>query len=294
MRRTINYIILVVAVLCSATMVQAQTTPSVYEQLQTALDNAEKLHQEAETLFNEGHYDEAEVKAEEARKAALEVKALRLKLRKMYEANARIQDAQYWYDRVSKKLEYLNELNQPVFIAAQKLLESARSKFSSEDYDGAITDATAAKKELLSLWAQYKDKTNDAGSKNVSVSDYSDTYTVRLIPKRRDCLWRIAEYDFIYGNPWKWSVIYEANKDKITDPDLIFPGQVFSIPRQRTVESGATDVPGDNSGTTVIRPTGDIEAAEHDMINDTLNTDETNAPASGETGGSSDTPFKSE
>ena len=56
------------------------------------------------------------------------------------------------------------------------------------------------------------------------------TYTVRLIPKRRDCLWRIAEYKFIYGDPWKWPIIYKANKDQIKDPDLIYPGQVFDIP----------------------------------------------------------------
>jgi len=59
----------------------------------------------------------------------------------------------------------------------------------------------------------------------------SDTYTVRLIPERRDCLWRIAEYDEIYGDPFRWPEIYSANKDQIKDPDLIFPGQVFTIPR---------------------------------------------------------------
>ena len=55
-------------------------------------------------------------------------------------------------------------------------------------------------------------------------------YTVRLIPERRDCLWRIAEYDYIYGNPYLWSRIYKANKSQIKNPDLIYPGQVFDIP----------------------------------------------------------------
>lgn len=56
------------------------------------------------------------------------------------------------------------------------------------------------------------------------------SYTVRLIPERRDCLWRIAEYDFIYGNPRLWSRIYKANKAQIKNPDLIYPGQIFNIP----------------------------------------------------------------
>lgn len=56
------------------------------------------------------------------------------------------------------------------------------------------------------------------------------TYVVRLIPQRRDCLWRIAGYPFIYNNPYLWPLIWIANLDIITNPDLIFPGQVLIIP----------------------------------------------------------------
>jgi nucleoid-associated protein YgaU len=68
---------------------------------------------------------------------------------------------------------------------------------------------------------------------------------VRLIPARRDCLWRIAEYTFIYNNPLKWTVIYEANKKTFRDPsnpNLIFPGQVLQIPNiAGETRSGAWD-----------------------------------------------------
>ena len=33
-----------------------------------------------------------------------------------------------------------------------------------------------------------------------------------------------------YGNANKWRTIYEANKDLINDPDLIFPGQKLKVP----------------------------------------------------------------
>lgn len=46
-----------------------------------------------------------------------------------------------------------------------------------------------------------------------------------------ECLWYIAGYDHIYGNPLQWPLIYKANKFKIKNPDLIYPGQVFIIPR---------------------------------------------------------------
>lgn len=49
-------------------------------------------------------------------------------------------------------------------------------------------------------------------------------YTV----KSGDCLWNIAKR--FYGNGSKYTVIYNANRDKIKNPNLIYPGQVFWIP----------------------------------------------------------------
>jgi len=58
-------------------------------------------------------------------------------------------------------------------------------------------------------------------------------YVVRLIESARDCFWRIAEYPFVYGDPLKWPILYQTNKDKIPQPDnphLILPGMVMTIP----------------------------------------------------------------
>ncbi len=57
-------------------------------------------------------------------------------------------------------------------------------------------------------------------------------YTVRLIPDRRDCLWRIAEYADIYGDPYKWPQIWRRNRKLIQNPDLIQPGWQLVIPPQ--------------------------------------------------------------
>lgn len=50
------------------------------------------------------------------------------------------------------------------------------------------------------------------------------TYTVQT----GDCLWTIAKY--FYGDGSAWSKIYNANRDKIANPNLIYTGQVFVIP----------------------------------------------------------------
>jgi len=49
---------------------------------------------------------------------------------------------------------------------------------------------------------------------------------------RGDYLWRISGKQDIFNDPWKWMRIYSANRDEIKDPDLIYPAQVFRIPRQ--------------------------------------------------------------
>ena len=50
------------------------------------------------------------------------------------------------------------------------------------------------------------------------------TYTVVA----GDSLSKIAKR--VYGNPQKWRVIYEANRSLIKNPDLIHPGQIFTLP----------------------------------------------------------------
>ena len=98
---------------------------------------------------------------------------------------------------------------------------------------------------LEQLLSQVREK---AALKAATVSKSADTYTVRLIPGKRDCLFRIAAYDYVYNDPTKWPLLYRSNESiirkhykkyaknasqsKYSRPeDLIFPGQVLDIPR---------------------------------------------------------------
>ena len=148
---------------------------------------------------------QAAAKAAEAEQARIVAAAL-----------ADIDNAQARYDwAVSENAEN----NYPELLGkGGSELEAAKAALSAEDYKGASDKARAA---LVSL----------SGIK--AFAPLPEKYVVRLIPARRDCLWRIAEYDFIYNNPLKWPVLYEANKKTFKDPsnpDLIFPNQVLVIP----------------------------------------------------------------
>lgn len=43
-------------------------------------------------------------------------------------------------------------------------------------------------------------------------------------------LWNIARQ--LYGSGYRYTTIYQANRDQIRDPDLIYPGQVLATPAQ--------------------------------------------------------------
>lgn len=82
-----------------------------------------------------------------------------------------------------------------------------------------------------------------ASNERVSVLD-----TGSVIIRRGDNLWRLSRR--IFGQGIRYTSIYDANRDQIRDPALIFPGQVFELPTPQE-EWGA--VPG-------------VEALEPDQI----------------------------
>jgi curli biogenesis system outer membrane secretion channel CsgG len=45
----------------------------------------------------------------------------------------------------------------------------------------------------------------------------------------------------IYNDPFMWPLIYKANKAQIKDPDLIYPGQTFAVPRSYTLDEVKED-----------------------------------------------------
>ena len=52
----------------------------------------------------------------------------------------------------------------------------------------------------------------------------------QVVVQPRQTLWRLARQ--VYGSGMRYTVIFLANKDHIRDVNLIYPGQVFSVPPQ--------------------------------------------------------------
>ena len=69
------------------------------------------------------------------------------------------------------------------------------------------------------------------GAKGAPVLQEGELVTTHIV-KDGETLWKIAGYPHIYGDPYKWKQIYEANKDVLEGPDSLKLGQVLIIPQE--------------------------------------------------------------
>jgi LysM repeat protein len=63
----------------------------------------------------------------------------------------------------------------------------------------------------------------------IPASDFPVPFSGGYQVRKGDSLWKIAAR--IYGDPTRWTQIHAANRDRIRNPDLIFPNQLFIIPQ---------------------------------------------------------------
>lgn len=143
------------------------------------------------------------------------------------------------------------EVAKDELAAAEESLANSKKMMDESKYKESI-DYSKESVRLSSIVMVTKkpaevkdtDKEKDIEGKDVSGSGGKDDadkvtkenedvdyflYTVVRRKVNTDCLWRIAGR--FYKKPRKWPVIYKANKNRIKNPDLIYPGWVLKIPK---------------------------------------------------------------
>ncbi|OWY10925.1 hypothetical protein B6V74_02575 [Thioclava sp. F42-5] len=86
------------------------------------------------------------------------------------------------------------------------------------------------------LVANAADPTGAQAASVRATGEVGDAVKVVQIVKG-NTLWAIARE--VYGDGFLYVRVFDANRDQIRDPDLIYPGQVFNIPSPETDVSGA-------------------------------------------------------
>jgi len=227
------------------------------------VDQVDDLKSQAQDAINEGRYDEAVSLAEQAEAVALEAETYAEQRVLAYRANG-------WINVAKERMVYADGLDAETrypdeYSRAAGHIEAAEDSFAAADYTSAINSAKLVMSALENIEPAPIVVVEPEPEPEPVVEPEPEPepepvvepepepepepvvepepvpaepglpryYIVRLITDRRDCFWRIAEYDFVYGDPWQWRVLYEANKDKIPEsdnPDWIEPGTILEIP----------------------------------------------------------------
>ena len=117
----------------------------------------------------------------------------------------------------------------------QLYLDNVFIGLTETDGDGAWT-LSPGNKVVPGLYTLRADQVNERGmvlarvslpfSRAEPLTDMAPGTFVIVQPG--NSLWRLARRT--YGSGFQYAVIFEANRDQIKDPDLIYPGQVFTMP----------------------------------------------------------------
>lgn len=130
------------------------------------------------------------------------------------------------YKKLSKDeaLAYCQKLTQEIDIQNDN---AAAANSQMGDIDAEIAALRAQLAEARAANEPLASRVSELEARLKELTDLPRSYTV----VRGDWLIKISGKPRIYNDRTAWRRIYNANKDKIKDPDLIYPDQIFLIPR---------------------------------------------------------------
>ncbi|MBN1884495.1 MAG: LysM peptidoglycan-binding domain-containing protein [Candidatus Krumholzibacteriota bacterium] len=141
-----------------------------------------------------------------------------------------IAEGEYYEDEEYQKLSkddreaYCRELADEL-IQLQGRSETAQNELTSnkDRIRTLTTDIRDSEREYANLSAQIDELTRQLQV----LAQLPKTWTLQY----GECLWNLAGYEEIYGDPLKWTRIWRANSGMIEDPDWVLAGWELAIPR---------------------------------------------------------------
>jgi len=203
-----------------------------------------QLNEQAKEAFEEGEYDASVAYAEEAKEYA-RLSDEYVFMRMADSALARADSRYTWAVSVGAARRYPTEYR----IASAAYNEAVKAR-KAENWDGTI----AASARVLAALAKIKGTGGEEGPIAEPIhtiviapkgNNLPAQYTVRNWRETGDCFSAIAGWPWVYGDPHQWQKLYEANRNKLpnpNNPNLILPGMVIDIPSLKgEVRSGMWD-----------------------------------------------------
>ncbi len=131
-----------------------------------------------------------------------------------------------------KTAETKTARGESTILSDQQLAEAAARE--ARETEQSATSAQGKQKEANASAHRKRGVRIAHAGKAERVGAAPQVFIGKVVIQPGDNLWNIARA--IYGRGIRYTVIYEANRDQIRDPDLIYPGQVFTTPHPDTVD----------------------------------------------------------
>ena len=140
--------------------------------------------------------------------------------------------------------------------------EDAINQIKQDEMKSAMAaQAKAAQTDMAPAAAVAAPSQQTLSTTRSTAGSGEDTYSV----VGGDSLWGIAGKDSVYSNSYQWPLIYKANRAKIKDADLIYPGQNFDI--DRGASAAEIDAAVNHAKTRGAWSVGDVEQSDLDYLN---------------------------
>jgi hypothetical protein len=203
---------------------------------QSLLDNefyhkAQDLLSQSQKALDSGDYDSSAALAAQAHDLLAKSDDYVATMTQFYRANGYLSmanDRITYAKSIDANMNHKNSYEEAVADVAV-----AKTSLDAKDYLRSIDMSKAAIAALANIAPAEKMPAKEQPAQAAAPASLPQYYTVRLLLPLRDCFWRIAGYPFVYNNPWKWRLLYAANKDLLenpNNPDLIEVGMRFLIP----------------------------------------------------------------
>jgi len=200
---------------------QGDVEGSVEEALQQYYNDLDELIDQLEGLLA--------LSPEELYQSQDEVEAAKKKLAELKESNfAHLNEAKEKFKEIENLLERIDaKMPEPVNDVYTVLRGDYLWKISGKDdiYDDPY--------QWVKVWSANRDQINDP---DLIYPDQKFDIPRQLqnnehLVVRGENLSKIASYGEVYGNPFEWQKLYNANKKIISDPNVIYPHQIITVPK---------------------------------------------------------------
>jgi nucleoid-associated protein YgaU len=141
-----------------------------------------------------------------------------------------ISQGEYYEDEEYQKL---SKKDREVYcIALAEELEDLKAR--SEQ---AESELTQNKEDIRNLTKELRDAEREYSTLSTQIDELTrQKEELEALPKSwvlqyGECLWIVAGYEEIYGDPLKWPRLWRGNKDMVEDPDWVLAGWELKVPR---------------------------------------------------------------